>query len=76
MAFLKFHFRTLMEVGKNLRFPNHIAGNHNGQFDGEKFKAPTSGRYQIRLQLVIVNNAVGISDAYHYEVRMKRSGSD
>jgi len=60
-----------MERGKNLKFPSRIAGNDNGNFDGERFKAPISGRHQIRLDLVIWDG----SGAYHYDVRMMRSGS-
>ena len=60
-----------MTAGNNLKFPTRIAGNDNGQFDGEKYKAIVSGRYQIRLHLVIY----GGSEAYHYYVYMRRSGS-
>ena len=60
-----------MTAGNNLKFPTRIAGNDNGQFDGEKYKAIVSGRYQIRLHLVIY----GGSGAYYYYVSMYRSGS-
>ena len=60
-----------MESGKNLKFPNRIAGDDNGNFDGERFKAPLSGRYQIRLNLMIWDG----SGAYNYAVQMMRSGS-
>ena len=60
-----------MTYGNNLKFPTRIAGNDNGQFDGQYYKAIVSGRYQIRLQL----NIYGGSGAYHYYVYMRRSGS-
>ena len=60
-----------MTYGNNLKFPTRLAGNDNGQFDGEKYKAIVSGRYQIRLQL----NIYGGSGAYYYYVSMYRSGS-
>jgi len=61
----------LMENGKNLKFPIRIAGNDNGHFDGEQFKAPVSGRYQIRLHFLIRDG----SGSYYYYIRMMRSGS-
>ena len=64
-------FSTGMVGGNNLNFPNHISGNSNGFFDGEKFTAPVTGRYRIGLHLMIY----GGEGPYYYWVEMKRSGS-
>ena len=60
-----------MEKSKRLKFPDRIAGNENGQFDGEKMTALVAGRYEIRLCLQIR----GGSGAYNYYVIMNQSGS-
>ena len=56
-----------MVVGNNLKFPNRISGNSNGLFDGEKFSAPITGRYQIGLHLRIY----GGEAPYYYRVGIR-----
>ena len=60
-----------MVRGNNFKFPVNISGNSKGYFDGEKFTAPVTGRYQIGMHLAIS----GGKGAYYYKVAMQRSGS-
>ena len=60
-----------MVIGHTLKFPIPISGKSSGFFDGQKFSAPITGRYEIALYLNIYSG-VG---PYHYLVEMKRTAS-